>query len=53
MAADYKLSTVPALFVIDAEGSLAFVLNPVREDATSVARKLEDAIRAALEGDTP
>lgn len=53
VAADYKLSTVPALFVIDAEGSLAFVLNPVREDATSVARKLEDAIRAALEGDTP
>ncbi len=49
-ATDYRLSTLPALFVVDAAGNLALVRNPVTGDAADVARELERAIGEALEG---
>lgn len=51
IAADYKLVSPPALFVVDAGGDLALVRNPALEDPESEARELERVLRSLLDGD--
>ncbi len=45
IAMDYKLATLPALFVIDREGKFALVENPVSEDAEATTAKVEAVLR--------
>lgn len=51
IAADYKLISPPALFVVDARGDLALVRNPALEDPVSEAREVERTIRSLLDRD--
>ncbi|WP_420448870.1 TlpA family protein disulfide reductase [Candidatus Palauibacter sp.] len=48
IASDYKLASVPALFVVDAAGDLALVRNPTLADPEGQARELEQTVRALL-----
>lgn len=48
IASDYKLASVPALFVVDAAGDLALVRNPALADPEAQARELEQTVRALL-----
>jgi peroxiredoxin len=45
---DYKVAAPPALFVIDTEGRLVFVRNPLARPLDDLAADVETAIRAAL-----
>ena len=51
IAADYKLATVPALFVVDAAGDLALVRNPALADPEAQARELEQTLQALIDAD--
>lgn len=51
IASDYKLATVPAVFVVDAEGTLALVRNPALADPEAQARELEQVVRSLRDGD--
>ncbi len=44
IAPDYKVGTVPALFVIDRDGRLVLVRNPVSEDAATTATALRETL---------
>lgn len=48
-AADYKLISPPALFVVDPSGNLALVRNPALEAAASEAREVERVLRSLLD----
>ena len=48
IASDYKLASVPALFVVDAAGDLALVRNPALANPEAQARELEQTVRALL-----
>ena len=50
IAADYKLISPPALYVVNARGDLALVRNPAQDDPASEARELERVIRSLLDG---
>ena len=49
IAADYKLISPPALFVVDARGDLALVRNPALEDPGAEARELERVLGSLLD----
>ena len=49
VAADYKLISPPALFVVDASGDLALVRNPALEAPASEAREVERVLRSLLD----
>ena len=49
IAADYKLASVPALFVVDAAGDLALVRNPTLADPAAQAGELERTLRTLIE----
>ena len=49
IAFDYKLASVPALFVIDAAGDLALVRNPTLADPVAQAGELERTLRTLLD----
>ncbi|WP_419161439.1 TlpA family protein disulfide reductase [Candidatus Palauibacter sp.] len=51
IASDYKLVSVPALYVVDPRGDLALVRNPTLGDPEAQARELERVIRTLLGGD--
>ncbi len=51
IAYDYKLGSVPALFVVDAAGDLALVRNPTLADPEAQARELERTLRTLLDAD--
>lgn len=46
IAYDYKLASVPALFVVDAAGDLALVRNPTLADPEAQAGELERTLRS-------
>jgi len=48
IAADYKIGTLPALFVIDREGRIAYANNPVARSPVVVGGELRQAIETAL-----
>lgn len=50
IAFGYKLASVPALFVVDADGDLALVRNPALADPGAQARELEQVVRSLLDG---
>ena len=50
IAADYKMISPPALYVVDARGDLALVRNPAQDDPESGAGELERVIRSLLDG---
>ena len=49
IAFDYKLASVPALFVVDAAGDLALVRNPTLADPVAQAGELERTLRTLLD----
>ncbi|WP_420438784.1 TlpA family protein disulfide reductase [Candidatus Palauibacter sp.] len=49
IAFDYKLASVPALFVVDAAGDLALVRNPALADPEAQARELEQTLQALID----
>ena len=51
IASDYKLASVPALFVVDGDGDLALVRNPVLADPDAQARELEQTLQALIDAD--
>lgn len=51
IAPDYKLASVPALFIVDAAGDLALVRNPALADAEAQAAELEQTLRSLLDPD--
>ncbi len=51
IAFDYKLASVPALFVVDAAGDLALVRNPALADPEAQARELEQTLQALIDAD--
>ncbi|MXW67850.1 MAG: TlpA family protein disulfide reductase [Gemmatimonadales bacterium] len=51
IAADYKLASVPALFVVDAAGDLALVRHPTLADPEAQAGELERTLRTLLDAD--
>ena len=51
IAHDYKLASVPALFVVDAAGDLALVRNPTLADPEVQAGELERTLRTLLDAD--
>lgn len=51
IASDYKLASVPALFVVDAAGDLALVRHPTLADAEAQAGELERTLRTLLDAD--
>ncbi|MCZ0936126.1 MAG: TlpA disulfide reductase family protein [Gemmatimonadetes bacterium] len=51
IAADYKLASVPALFVVDADGDLALVRHPTLADPEAQAAELERILRTLLDAD--
>ncbi|MCY3601183.1 MAG: TlpA disulfide reductase family protein [Gemmatimonadetes bacterium] len=51
IASDYKLASVPALFVVDAAGDLALVRNPTLADPEAQAGELERTLRTLLDAD--
>lgn len=51
IASDYKLASVPALFVVDAAGDLALVRNPTLADPEAQAGELERTLRTLLDTD--
>ena len=51
IAHDYKLASVPALFVVDAAGDLALVRNPTLGDPEAQAGELERTLRTLLDAD--
>ena len=48
---DYKLASVPALFVVDAAGDLALVRNPTLADPEAQAGELERTLRSLIDTD--
>jgi peroxiredoxin len=48
LATDFKVGAPPAVFVIDAGGTIVFAQNPITSPPATLARELESAIRAAL-----
>lgn len=48
LAIDHKVAAPPALFVVDPEGRLVMVRNPITATPTTLARDLETAIRGVL-----
>lgn len=50
IAHDYKIASVPALFVVDAAGDLALVRNPTLADPEAQADELERTLRTLLDG---
>lgn len=51
IAYDYKLASVPALFVVDAAGDLALVRNPTLADPEAQAGELERTLRSLIDPD--
>lgn len=51
IASDYKLASVPALFVLDAAGDLVLVRNPTLADPEAQADELERTLRTLLDAD--
>ncbi|WP_419860830.1 peroxiredoxin family protein [Candidatus Palauibacter sp.] len=51
IAYDYKLASVPALFVVDAAGDLALVRNPTLADPEVQAGELERTLRSLIDAD--
>lgn len=51
IAHDYKIASVPALFVVDAAGDLALVRNPTLGDPQAQAGELERTLRSLLDTD--
>lgn len=51
IAYDYKLASVPALFVVDAAGDLALVRNPTLADPEAQAGELERTLRSLIDAD--
>lgn len=51
IAHDYKLASVPALFVVDAAGDLALVRNPALADPEAQADELERTLRSLIDAD--
>ena len=51
IASDYKLASVPALFVVDAAGDLALVRHPTLADPEAQADELERTLRTLLNPD--
>ena len=51
IAYDYKLASVPALFVVDAAGDLALVRHPTLADPEAQAGELERTLRTLLDPD--
>lgn len=51
IAFDYKLASVPALFVVDSAGNLALVRNPTLADSEAQGRELERTVRALLDAE--
>lgn len=51
IAYDYKLASVPALFVVDAAGDLALVRNPTLADPEAQAREVERTLRSLVDAD--
>lgn len=51
IAYDYKLASVPALFVVDAAGNLALVRNPTLADPEAQAGELERTLRSLIDTD--
>ncbi|MFV1986710.1 MAG: TlpA family protein disulfide reductase [Gemmatimonadota bacterium] len=48
VAAEYKVGVPPAVFVLDADGTIVFAQNPITSSPADLTRELEAAIRAAI-----